>query len=257
MSNSKESKQPYIDQPVDGVTPINVDNAQGAVTEEIRKRFLLGSKTGNLCIRGDASKGLWAGDVSFDGAVANSKWWVKLDGTSSGGGYNLPIASASVLGGIKVGSGLSIDAGTGVLSATGKSKVSAYNNSVQTFSLTPSVVNYNTEVFDTNDEFDPSTGIFTAKAEGYYFVSASYSFFINPANPEIALIKIETTGGSFYNVFSCVPSGLPNDYYQSAQTSGTVYLAIGDQIKIYATMTVESHLNGPFVGYQNLSIHSI
>jgi hypothetical protein len=33
--------------------------------------------------------------------------------------YNLPIASASVLGGIKVGSGLSIDAGTGVLSAAG------------------------------------------------------------------------------------------------------------------------------------------
>ena len=33
--------------------------------------------------------------------------------------YSLPIASASVLGGIKVGSGLSIDPGTGVLSATG------------------------------------------------------------------------------------------------------------------------------------------
>jgi hypothetical protein len=33
--------------------------------------------------------------------------------------YNLPIASASVLGGVKVGSGLSIDAGTGVLSAAG------------------------------------------------------------------------------------------------------------------------------------------
>ena len=38
---------------------------------------------------------------------------------ASGGSYTLPIASASTLGGIKVGSGLSIDAGTGVLSATG------------------------------------------------------------------------------------------------------------------------------------------
>lgn len=41
--------------------------------------------------------------------------------SSSGGGtsYTLPIASASGLGGIKVGSGLSIDSTTGVLSATG------------------------------------------------------------------------------------------------------------------------------------------
>lgn len=38
----------------------------------------------------------------------------------SGGGYTLPIASATVLGGIKVGTGLTID-GSGVLSATGGS----------------------------------------------------------------------------------------------------------------------------------------
>ena len=36
-----------------------------------------------------------------------------------GGGYTLPIASANTLGGIKVGSGLSIDPATGVLDATG------------------------------------------------------------------------------------------------------------------------------------------
>ena len=37
--------------------------------------------------------------------------------TANGGGYTLPIASANTLGGIKVGSGLSINALTGVLSA--------------------------------------------------------------------------------------------------------------------------------------------
>lgn len=43
-----------------------------------------------------------------------------LEPASSGGGsYTLPIASASGLGGIKVGSGLSIDSTTGVLSTTG------------------------------------------------------------------------------------------------------------------------------------------
>lgn len=40
-------------------------------------------------------------------------------GGGGGGSYTLPVASASTLGGIKVGSGLSIDSSTGVLSATG------------------------------------------------------------------------------------------------------------------------------------------
>lgn len=43
--------------------------------------------------------------------------WIPF-GTGTGGSYTLPIASASVLGGIKVGSGLSIDV-DGVLAATG------------------------------------------------------------------------------------------------------------------------------------------
>ena len=40
-------------------------------------------------------------------------------GGGGGGSYTLPIASASTLGGIKVGTGLSIDSSTGVLTATG------------------------------------------------------------------------------------------------------------------------------------------
>lgn len=48
---------------------------------------------------------------------ANSVW----KNASIGSSYTLPIASASTLGGIKVGTGLSIDSNTGVLSATGGS----------------------------------------------------------------------------------------------------------------------------------------
>jgi hypothetical protein len=48
--------------------------------------------------------------------------------------YSLPIASASILGGVKVGSGLSIDSGTGVLSVTGGGAASI--KSTQTFIAT-------------------------------------------------------------------------------------------------------------------------
>ena len=54
-------------------------------------------------------------------SIADADWqnaanWIEIG--SGGGSYTLPIATASVLGGIKVGTNLSIDAGTGVLSAT-------------------------------------------------------------------------------------------------------------------------------------------
>lgn len=54
-----------------------------------------------------------------------------LDGLSSGGSYTLPNASASVLGGIKVGTNLSIDA-NGVLSAAGGGSGTVTNVSVVT-----------------------------------------------------------------------------------------------------------------------------
>lgn len=57
-------------------------------------------------------------------ALGDADSGVNSGGSSGGGGgssYTLPIASANSLGGIKVGSGLSIDSSTGVLSATGGS----------------------------------------------------------------------------------------------------------------------------------------
>ena len=57
----------------------------------------------------ESGKGLSTED--FTTALKN-----KLDGLEN---YDLPIASANALGGFKVGSGLSINAETGVLSATG------------------------------------------------------------------------------------------------------------------------------------------
>lgn len=60
---------------------------------------------------------------TIDLTVKGDTYTLCLDGYSSGGGgggsYTLPIASASRLGGIKVGSGLSINSTTGVLSVTG------------------------------------------------------------------------------------------------------------------------------------------
>lgn len=69
--------------------------------------------TGNLTLSGDSST---PGNSMLYGTNASGvKGWYAQP--SGGSAYTLPIASSAVLGGIKVGSGLSID-GTGILSAT-------------------------------------------------------------------------------------------------------------------------------------------
>lgn len=59
--------------------------------------------------------------VNIPGATGGEMTLQQAIDSGLGGGttYTLPIASTSVLGGIKVGNGLTIDATTGILSATG------------------------------------------------------------------------------------------------------------------------------------------
>lgn len=68
------------------------------------------------------------GDETMEGETENPTGHQQADYSGSGGGgsYTLPIASATVLGGVKVGTGLSIDSSTGVLNATGGGSVSGY-----------------------------------------------------------------------------------------------------------------------------------
>lgn len=72
--------------------------------------------------------------VHGDGAMyfAHGGNWVRLGNHSDITSYTLPTASASTLGGIKIGSGLSID-GSGVVTASGGSTADATNYSVTNY----------------------------------------------------------------------------------------------------------------------------
>lgn len=65
---------------------------------------------------GTASPGLIAGT----NVIITGTWPNQTINSTGGGSYTLPVATGSVLGGVKIGSGLSID-GTGVLSTNGGS----------------------------------------------------------------------------------------------------------------------------------------
>ena len=76
------------------------------------------------------------------GEVFDPAKWLAIKATDeiAAGGYTLPIASASQLGGVKVGDGLNIDPVTGVLSIPQGESVINVENSEQVFSINTSVI---------------------------------------------------------------------------------------------------------------------
>lgn len=102
----------------------------------------------------------------MDGTILNKKYNLveRVEALEEGGGYELPVASASTLGGVKIGDGLSITEG-GVLSAAaggGFSSETLYSNSASstTCALSKPITDYkmicvrflrtnNLEVFNT------------------------------------------------------------------------------------------------------------
>ncbi len=86
------------------------------------------------------------GESTEEGETGNPTNHTQSDvsGTGGGGGggsYTLPVASANTLGGVKVGTGLSIDPATGVMSATGGGTVTSVGVSASSeFDVTGSPV---------------------------------------------------------------------------------------------------------------------
>jgi hypothetical protein len=94
-----------------GKPALGVSNAAGAAASQ-NYVVLYGAAAGSspaLLAYGEANVGL---DLQTKGTGQ-----VTVNGQPIGGSYTLPVASATALGGVKVGAGLSVD-GTGVLSAT-------------------------------------------------------------------------------------------------------------------------------------------
>ena len=81
------------------------------------------------------------GETTEEGETENPTGHQQADYSGSGGGgSDLPIASATVLGGVKVGTGLSIDSSTGVLTATGGGGGGVQSVSVQSLSSSSAAV---------------------------------------------------------------------------------------------------------------------
>lgn len=104
----------------EGALLVSNDGSDYSNINTLPNRVVFSSQTGtnNLHVEtplANSIQGTFILPLSVNGNYADSTGNITI---STGGTYTLPTASATVLGGVKVGSGLAID-GSGVLSATG------------------------------------------------------------------------------------------------------------------------------------------
>jgi hypothetical protein len=85
-----------------------------------------------------------------------------------------------------------------------RSAVLAHKTTAQTVAAnTGSVLTFGSESFDVNNEFDPATGSFTAKREGYYHIDCAALF--NGTDTGCITLYIFQDGNSVAETISCGP----------------------------------------------------
>lgn len=119
--------------------------------------------------------------------------------------------------------------------------------------LTPNgaYVTFNTELFDTNNNYDTSNGKYTVPVTGYYQINAwiSYSVTAAPQDPAIMLKKNNATDlayGHFVNMYNGASNG-------SVSISTLVQLTAGDYIQVQGVsnlaMVVTTQAQNQFNGF--------
>lgn len=127
--------------------------------------------------------------------------------------YNLPIASSSVLGGIKVGSELSINASTGVLSAANTKVTQAYSTTNSNYPLL----------------FSATAGTSSTSSRGATTAILNNSIYANPSTGNLQVVKLNgVTVGS-------TPKFTDTLYNATTTTIGSA--SEGTAIKAYTSLT--------------------
>jgi hypothetical protein len=139
--------------------------------------------------------------------------------TSGAGGV---ITTADNTGTLQLQSGgttIATISSTGITTQVGAPAFSAYNNANQTLSTnTTTKIQFNTEVFDTNSNFDATTNYrFTPTVAGYYLVSSQIA--CTSANSSEITIKLYKNGSDYTRLGRLAPTGQTVYFGNSALVS--------------------------------------
>ncbi len=142
---------------------------------------------------------------------------------------------------------------------TGKSRVRAYrttSNQTLASSTTPTLVVFNATNYNTNSDFNTTTGVFTAPQDGYYFITARVRINFTTSGTTTSIFKNDNLY-SYGNRMTMIDQGTQQQYDNEGYlVSDIVYLTNGETIDIRIeqnTLTSMNVLAGESETY--LSIH--
>jgi hypothetical protein len=137
------------------------------------------------------------------------------------------LSGTNEIGGIYVGLATNmanVAQAEAVVRATRSTSFSVPNNSETIFP-------YTTEEFDIYSEYEPTTGVFTAKRAGKYLVTATMMWTINSiAAGEIRYIKLSLNGSS--KLIAWEQQQASSNRYVTNQSTTTLNLNVGDTIDV-------------------------
>lgn len=133
--------------------------------------------------------------------------WYEKTATGGGGGYELPIASASTLGGVKIGEGLTIDAETGVLSSSGGGGGPTVVQTAGTSTTDVMSQNATTDMVYTSSGTGIKIGY--CRAGTNHAIAIGYSDSTNAGNNSISIGEGATS--RFYNISIGTGAQSPNN----------------------------------------------
>ena len=117
------------------------------------------------------------------------------------------------------------------------SQIDTYNNATQAVSSgSETLVQFNTENYDSGQEFDTTTHLFTAKTSGMYLVTTGVTYETSSsavANKTLGL-RIKKSGTLFYEAFLPATDNAVTDPKLTVGITQIMKLVDGDTIGIYA-----------------------
>lgn len=137
----------------------------------------------------------------------------------------------------------------------GGNVVAHYRGSAATsLSATPAIIKYTTEISDTTNSYDSSTGLFTAPESGYYDIDAGYACgVIATAANQTATIYVYIDGSEY--AYRVQRSFNAQDFNQPIINLNALWLNKGQTVSVYGSSTIgASRTTGTATTYQYISV---
>lgn len=171
--------------------------------------------------------------------------------------YTLPNATDLVLGGVRVGNGLSVSGG--LLSVTPKEYLFCSRNSIQSFSAVGETVNFNSAIISRGVTYSSTTSQFTLKQGKIYRISFVTSVNFSASNGFVIFSMFDSSTGVQVSSVSASYSSIGSDFNEAGNgIMDFIYVPTSNLSAVIRVAAIQNGVSATIrVGYTSLVIQEI